>query len=362
MESALASRWAEEGVRVVAWCGVDVPANFGAPEDEVRAFGESAALVDRTANEVVSVHGSDARDFVHRLTTQEIRSAAVGTAIQAAFVTSKGRLLHVADAWISDDEIVLVGRRPADGGIRSLLEKFHFSESLEIVDASDRFRAVSIHGPSAKSVIEGVFGVSVPDDRGFAIAGEHEAIRILRTAPVGGVGFHVLIPASDVAAVFDRLREGGASPAGQEAFDRVRIEQGIPGSPGEVDERFNPHEVGLREFLRLDKGCYVGQEVLARLETYDKVSRRLVRLEITEVSGNGPSVGSDLVLEDRVVGVVTSVAAGSQGGEARALGVVKRDFLAADTTFRIVPEGTEDRSGLARVVGLGGEPAPSSSS
>jgi len=378
MQSALAERWSTRGLRTVVRCGVELPRDHGDAEAERRALDEGAGIVDRTVNEVVSVRGSDARDFVHRLTTQEIRGAEEGTAIPAAFVTAKGRLMHVVDLWIDGDEIVIVGRAPGDGAIRSSLDRFHFAESLEIRDASDRFRALAVHGPAAKRVIEAALGVTIPEPAGVCGAElDGFACRVVRTSPVAGAGYQVLVPPAGVPRVFDRLVSEGAVPVGEDAFESRRIEDGLPAPPGEVGEKFNPHEVGLRGTIRLDKGCYVGQEVLARLETYDKVSRRLVRLEPMAGSDVTPTTfvealaGAQLARDGRVVGEVTSVGEADRSGGFAALGVVKKDAAEAGTELELIAtavEGPVDdnvgRAGLAeprirvRVVGLGGEPAP----
>jgi folate-binding protein YgfZ len=112
----------------------------------------------------------------------------------------------------------------------------------------------------------------------------------------------VIVPAGERDAALNALQQAGAIPVSPEAWDLVRIERGIPSIDAELDDRSNPLEAGLEDLINFEKGCYIGQEVVARLDTYDKLQRRLVGLR----SAKPLSPGADLTADGRNVGRVTS--------------------------------------------------------
>jgi folate-binding protein YgfZ len=129
------------------------------------------------------------------------------------------------------------------------------------------------------------------------------AAQVVRTDQFGAPTYEIIVPDDAVTAVWDRLAAAGAAPSGQTAFDAYRIGSGI-GMPGtDFDDRANPLEAGLLPLIDFVKGCYVGQEVIARLVTYDKVQRQFVRLS----SDGELRTIDELIVDGRSVGRITSV-------------------------------------------------------
>ncbi|MNY27240.1 Aminomethyltransferase [compost metagenome] len=152
-----------------------------------------------------------------------------------------------------------------------------------------------------------------------------------------GAGYHVLVANASAGAVYDALvREADAKgmlPIGHEAWEQLRIEQGIPAFGHEIGEDVNPWEARLADSVSMSKGCYLGQEVIARLANYDKVQRYLVGLRFE--GDRFPVQGAELQVDDKKVGIVTSVA-GNLG-----LGFVKGAHVAPGT--RVVVKAGEER-------------------
>ena len=152
-------------------------------------------------------------------------------------------------------------------------------------------------------------------------------LRVLGDDGIGGAGFSFVCDAENVGAVWDRLAaaaaDAGGRPAGDLAMESRRVLLGLPVHPNELNDDHNPLEAGLRDAVSFDKGCYVGQEVVARLNTYDKVSRSLIGLELP-ADGGLPAPGTEIVVEGSTEGRVTSVVWPSGWPHPVALAYLKR--------------------------------------
>lgn len=150
-----------------------------------------------------------------------------------------------------------------------------------------------------------------------------EGIKTLvsRTFPLGGDGYSIIAPASGLEPLRGKALEAGAIPATDACLEILRLEAGLPAAGRELTEDYNPWEARLQDAVSLDKGCYVGQEVIARLNTYDKVSKLLVRLRFAGAAV--PDPGAPLQFEGHVTGTLTSAATIPGSDQVIALGYVK---------------------------------------
>jgi folate-binding protein YgfZ len=349
--SELHREFERDGTAFVAWDDARVPRDFGDAEEEVRFAAEGASVVDMSALGILHVRGPDAADFLHRLTTNDFRSLEPGRGLDAAFVTGKGRILHHVLAFRLAHEILVVNRRPGLGALPELLDRFRFTEQVEFVDGSRDRSVLLVLGRRASAVVSAALGASpehLPMHALPEAVGPEDAW-VAPTFPIAGGGILVLVPTARALPAYRRLRECGARPTGRWAYDHLRIAEGHPEPGRELTEDHNPLEAGLRTGVRFDKGCYVGQEVLARVENYDRLTRRLVRLEILEGTARA---GDDIRFEGRRAGTVTSVSPLAAGPGQPALGYAHREAAGAGTILE-VDSPREDPTSF-RVVGPAG--------
>jgi len=325
---------------------------------EVACARASFGIHDACRLGILGVSGDDALDFLHRLTTNDFRSVEVGSGRDAVFVTAKGRILHHVLAYrTTSDELLVVNRGPGIAGIAAVLERFHFREKVEFTDRSADLAALLLVGPEARSAAERIFGIAL----GALGLHAHREIegggrgRVARTFPVAGGGYLLLVARAEAPALAERFVGLGAARLGAESWEHLRIAEGHPIPGAELTEEHNPLEANLRTAVHFAKGCYVGQEVIARLENYGKVSRCLARLAI---GGDDVRASGDLLVDagGRTVGAVTSVSPLAEDGSRPALGYVRSDSAAPGTELvAIPPGGAPDRSaGRVGVVGPAG--------
>jgi folate-binding protein YgfZ len=308
---------------------------------EYRAAREAAILADRSRLGRLAFTGKDAADLLHRLSTNGIKDLRPGQGTATVFTTSKGRILDLVEIYRLEDRLLAL---TGPGRARSLLEwidRYTFREEVRGEDWSATHGTLGIFGARAARVVAALCGEEAAarprHHPGRVDIGGAPAI-LARTYPLAGEGFHLTAEAKSMPAIGERIRAaGGVTPAGEECLELLRIEAGLPAHGRELTEEHNPWEARLHDAVSLSKGCYVGQEVIARLDTYDKVSRCLVRLRVE--GGEAPPPGSILEAGGERTGILTSAAAVPGEGWIAALGYVREADAAAGTALTVRAAG-----------------------
>jgi folate-binding protein YgfZ len=297
---------------------IPVPAQFGPFELEYASIRKDAALIDQPHRGVVEVEGAERADFLNRMLTQEVASAEPGTVRRAFRLARTGRI--EADVRV----LVLPGRilleidaldAPATAGA---LARMIFAEDVRIEDRTRQTHRLALHGPGARDVLMRA---------GAAVAGGMDGPGSARETTIDGApavlfredaageeGYELVLPASAAAGAYEVLA-AHARPTGWHAFNVARIEAGTPLFHVDFGPDSLPHETGVFEDrVSLRKGCYPGQEIVARMQSRGQVKARLAALRAEEPLPPGapqPATG-DLLFSDaepeRPAGAITSSA------------------------------------------------------
>lgn len=305
-----------------------VPAHRGDPLAEQRAMARSAAVVDRGHRGVIAVSGADRLSWLHLLLTQHVSELPTDTGTEALVLDLQGRVLHHMVVAHAADTVYL---DTEPGGVPELLDylqKMVFWSKVEPRDATAELALLSLVGPDTAAVLDAA-GVPVP----VAGAGP-DGPQGVAALPDGGLVRRMTWPGDDAAdllvaraaqdAWWQRLTAAGARPAGTLAFEALRVEAGRPRLGVDTDERTIPHEVGwIGSAVHLTKGCYRGQETVARVANLGRPPRRLVLLHFDGGDEQLPVPGDPVLREARPVGRVGTVAIHHELGPV-ALALVKR--------------------------------------
>ncbi len=280
-----------------------VAAHYGEPFHEQRALAEGAGLVDRSSRDVVRVSGADRLTWLHSITTQHIERLSPQVAAETLVLSPQGRVEHHL-SLVDDGEAVWAHVEP--GGAPALvefLESMRFMMRVEPADVSADYAVLTLGGPEA--------GILVPDDL-LARRAEH--------------GTDLFVPRERLEEVAGSLRAAGARLAGLWAYEALRVAGCRPRFGFETDHRTIPHELGwIGPAVHLDKGCYRGQETVARVHNLGHPPRRLVFLHLDGSVDRLPEHGATIELDEggKQVGTVTSAARHYDLGPI-ALALVKR--------------------------------------
>jgi folate-binding protein YgfZ len=315
-------------------------AHFGDAGAELAAALTRCALVDRSDWTRLLGTGPDLPDLLQRLSTQDLRRLEPGGGAITVLTTPKGRIVErLFLTHLADVGIVLAGGAGTAQTVLDHLARYTFAEQTGLVDLGPASARFSLIGPTAAAALTEAGFDSPGPLAGSRFEASGEQLDVLGHDGLTSEGLTILVPVHVAGAVWRRLvaavsAEGGR-PAGQLAADSWRVLRGLPASGHELTEEHNPLEAGLGDSaVSFDKGCYVGQEVVARLNTYDKVSRRLVGLEL-ESGAPLPETGTSLFDAGRSVGKLTTAVLPPDRNAPIALAYVKRDSSEGGRELRL---------------------------
>ena len=310
--------------------GARSPAHFGDPVAELGHALGSCAVADRSDTARIVATGPDLLDLLQRLSTGDVASLRENGGCPTVLTTAKGRIVQrLFVQHLGPDGVLLLGGPGSTATVRAHLERFVFSEQLDLTDVDEAWSFLAVVGPRAKDAVRDA-GLAVPDEYG-TLRGELDGVGVFVLGHDGlsKSGVSIVVPGSGADRVWRRLREHIAA-AGDVAMEARRVLRGLPENGSELNEGHNPLEAGLWDAVSFDKGCYVGQEVVARLRTYDKVSSDL-RGFLFPTGAPVPVRGTALRAGSRSVGGITSALVPPGRDSPVALGYVKREHSAPGT-------------------------------
>jgi len=288
------------GAVEASWPDEGVAAHYGDPMREQRAAEQSAAIVDRSNRGVLRITGQDRLSWLHSLTTQHLEGLAAGQAAQALILSPTGHVEH--HLTLADDgTAVWVHVEPGTAAaLAEFLESMRFMLRVEVADVSQDYSVLTVLGPAGDDLAAGLDAVAA------------------RVSP-GPFGSIDLIVARDLLpeVAGDLLRRGAAA-AGMWAFEALRIAARVPRLGLDTDHRTIPHEVGwIETAVHLNKGCYRGQETVARVHNLGHPPRRLVFLHLDGSADRLPAHGDPVELAGDDPGDEHRAAVGFTGSAAR---------------------------------------------
>jgi folate-binding protein YgfZ len=316
-----------------------LPESYGDAVAEYKAVREGgAALIDISSRGRVEVSGTEAVQFLNGLVTNDVKALAEGAWMTAAFPNAQGRLLAFVrvinrkTGFLFDMEAVTRER------IFKTLERFTLAGDFRVADLTEELAALSLQGTRAAEIISATFGseaASVARGRVITASFNNKDVDVIRATHTGEDGFDLFVKAEHAASLFEALIAAGARAVGFEALETLRVEAGLPRHGVDMDETNVVLETGLDEAVSYTKGCYIGQEIIARIHWRGHVAKRLAGLSLEE--GFEVKPGAKVrTIDGKEIGRLTSVAFSPRLNKAIALAYVKYDYLSPGTQVRVV--------------------------
>ena len=297
------------------------------PEDEYRALTSGVAVLDRSDVGRLVVTGDDALDLLNRLSTNELATLEIGVGAATVLTTNKGRIVDLLHVHQRDDHLVVFTSPGNQQRVAEWIDFYTFVEDVTVEDLAQGTAMLSLTGLGSTEFLDGFTSGQASSLATFGrLSGQLSTVpvELHRSDFLGLPSFDVVIDAEHKERLETVLTDGGAIPVGTDVVEAVRIERGIPAFGKELTEDYNPHEANLVHHVSFSKGCYIGQEVIARLQTYKKVSKYLVGLGW---DGEGPAPGAFLLHDGKRMGIVTSAARLPHTGGNVGLGYVRKQFV-----------------------------------
>jgi tRNA-modifying protein YgfZ len=279
-----------------------VPQSFGNDKEALKAALEGVALCDRLHWGMLKLSGEDCLRYLHNQSTNNISRLKPGQGCDTVFVTSTGRTIDLTTVYVIEDGVLVLVSPNRRLQLMEWMDRYIFPmDRVELKDISSENALLTLMGPQSDRLLKQL-GV---EEILHSPQSSHLLAKIgdlnLRVAVGSGLalpGYTLILPIDKATEIWKKIIELGAIPLGDRVWEQLRILQGRPAPDRELTEDYNPLEAGLIEAISFDKGCYIGQETIARLNTYKGVKQRLwgVQLEAfvsadTEVRFQGDKVG-----------------------------------------------------------------------
>jgi folate-binding protein YgfZ len=267
-------------------------------EAEYKALTESCGLLDRSERGKLALTGPGAKEFLAGQVTNDTESLSPGNGCYAAFLTPKGKMLGDLRVLDLGEELFLDTERPALQALFDMIGRFKIGYDVQLHKRTVERGLLSLIGPDSPR-IAGAETLSAVEHANATV----EIDGLTAIAARTDIGVDLICNAADTGALAGKLRDRGAAPISEEAAEVVRVERGRPRYGIDLDNTVIPQEAGLNErAVSFTKGCYVGQETVARLFYRGKPNRHLRGVRLSEPT----EPGADLRLGERVVGNLTS--------------------------------------------------------
>jgi folate-binding protein YgfZ len=370
------------GAELQPYASVEIVSTFGEPQAEYSAIHKACGLLDLPQRGVLELTGKDRLPFLNNLLTNQTwdkatkSGLAAGQGVYAYYLNAKGRIVADMNVLeVGDGRTLLEMDARMVEPIRALFDKYLFVEQVKMTSLVGKAHEIALLGPNAKTIL---------DDASTSPVGELQPLGCVATQvfdvpavvfrdDIAGVPGYVLIADATAAATvwegllkrFGQSAELGKRdlrPVGWAAFNAARVEAGRPvfdidfGNSADPEKSVVPAEVGPREFARavsITKGCYLGQEIVARMYARQQVARQLVGFKVE--GDHLPIAGAPLLDEQQnQVGVVTSSTVSPiLSNAAIGLGYVKRPHFADGTTLHVPAEGAIRKAAVVKTPFVG---------
>ncbi len=332
------------GAHFTTVSGSQVVEHYGDPLAEHVALRDAAGVLDLSLRGRVCLVGADRQKFLNGQVTNNVKDLNVGEGCYAVLVTAKGKMQSDLNVFCLAEELLLDFEPGLTHLVAQRLEKYIIADDVQVVDAAPHYGLLSVQGPKAEAVVRSLnLGLAVPAKPMTFTTSPDAALGqlyLMNLPRVGTSGFDLFAPATSLAALADQLlvavKSVGGRACGWQALETARIEAGLPRFGADMDESNLPPEAGIEaRAISYTKGCYIGQEVIARIRTYGQVVKSLRGLRLADDLKGLPLRGDKLLRDGKEVGYLTSAVASPTFKANLALGYVRREANQPGTELRL---------------------------
>ena len=307
----------------------EMVSHYGDAAAEARAARAGAGLIDwggGTRLRVTHTGTRTAHDFLEGILSNAVPTPPTDAGCYATLLTNAGKIVADCRVWPrTEAEGILLATESASGSaLRDTLAKYGFLDDVAVADVSDAFGMLGLYGPRSAELFEAAFGSPLPGlepDTLVEVDTGPGALLVARSAATGDAGFDLLADAERLVAAWDLLREAGAAPLGLAAFHTLRVEAGVPWVGAELDERVLPNQVSLERAVSYAKGCFVGQEAVAKLHYRGRSPIGLVGLTMGDIAP--PATDTPVQIDGEDAGRITTAVVSPTLGRTIALAICK---------------------------------------
>jgi folate-binding protein YgfZ len=334
IETPLIAEHRAAGAKLAEFSSVVLPEAFSNFEQEYRVAREAAAIFDTNWNAVITLTGRDRVQYLHNISSNDIKSLAEGRGTLALLLSPQGRILAELEIYALPEKLLVLSHISHRENTVAILRKYVIGSQVQIQDLSDQMGSFAVEGPKALEILAPACGVQIRDMTEMSvkeITVDSASAYLLRRSHIGSVGAEVLAPRDALTVLWRKFvtatKSAGGEPIGMAALDALRLDAAIPWFPVDFNDAMIPHEAALENtHISFNKGCYTGQEIVERVRSRGHVNRKRVSLKFS--TPTPPAAGTKLRAGDAEIGFVSSAAFSPQAGTAIGMGYVRREQFA----------------------------------
>jgi folate-binding protein YgfZ len=334
----LGAKMTEDG----AW---RVPASYGDTAAEYRIVREGGVgLIDLSMRGRVEVSGTESVQFLNGLITNDVKTLEEGAWMLAAFPNVQGRLIAETRVLrLAGDRFLFDTEAATHEQILKTLGRFTLAGDFRVTDLANDLALISLQGAHASRALDATLGsmaAQVERGRVLSVNWRGQPLHLIRATHTAEDGFDLFVSASEAASLWDALSSDGARAVGFDALDILRVEAGQPRYGVDMDETNVVLEAVSDNAVSFTKGCYIGQEIIARIHWRGHVAKKLAGLWFDE-QGDAKLVDKVRTPDGKEIGRLTSLAFSPRLNHLIALGYIKYDYLAPGTEVRVLSGDAE---------------------
>ena len=315
-----------------------LPKNYRSVADELRLAREVVALHDASYNGHLFLKGAVVTDFLQRISTNDLSQLEASGYLPTLFCNTHGRLIDYVHLIHFSEGKLAISCHPEATLLKEWIARFILMEEVEINEPGDDFILLMICGPAVQRVLRAFCGQELQADEEFLILEQGDPfVAVIRNKFSKWPAFDLLFCGNNKIGRIEQLlqivKDFGGDWFGKLASEVLRIESGIPAGKTEINEQFNPHEARLLHAVSFTKGSYTGQEVIACLDTYDKVQKYLMVVELHEAVKE--LLPAEVYLEEQPIGYLTSYAFDAHLKKHVGLAYIKKNYAIEDFNLMV---------------------------
>lgn len=281
-------------------------------DEELNTLNTGVGLRNVSHMGIMELKGADVLDFLHRVTTNGLKDLKKEQVTQTIFTTEKGRIIDVVEILNFETHQLMICSPIHKPKLKSWIDKYTISDDVKVIDTENKYSIIDVLGPQANSFLMFVCGGMINNipENSFKIVNTEGLLFFVVRLNFGKEQFRIIADNENAKGLVKFISENKGpyevNFIGEDAYEIYRVKAGVPKAPNELNDDYNPHEAKLKTLISFTKGCYIGQEVIARLDTYDKVQYSLTGVKLN--SENHELSSRTLFDEDgKEAGEITSV-------------------------------------------------------
>ena len=326
------------GATLAEYEGCTLPESFATLAQEWSAGKERVAVFDTSWHATFRVGGRDRVNYLHAITSGNIKELEPGRGTLALLLNPQGHILSELEVYVLAENVLVRTHAAARERTLATLRKFIIGSDVKIEDLSDAEGSMGVEGPRAAAAIEQACGAKLEEMAAMSmreVAVDGTPCKLIRRSHFGAPGAELLAGSKELPQLWTALLQAAAAQGGEAigmaALNALRLEARVPWYPADFNEAMIPHEAGVEAtHISFNKGCYTGQEIVERVRSRGHVNRKRVALRFSTASP--PAAGTKLRANGAEIGFISSAAAMPDARAAIGMGYVRKEQFAPGST------------------------------